>query len=202
MSDLTSDLNAILENVDLDAFRSDSRERFGLRTTPGTQNSLASVKLAIERVYSDSLKKNKKEGPYPATCLMAYIDPTGIIPEMGKFCKAADARPIIKVIAKPHGLFPTLPIPCITNPEILKTEKGASDRILYAMYPVFYGDSDMHFPKPGDRIEVDFEDAKNMVFGRYLKFLNKSVGKTTQLCELGPELFGNPNNPVKPLGKG
>ena len=202
MSDLTSDLNTILQNVDLDAFRSDSRERFGLRITPGTQNSLAAVKMAIQRVYSDSLKKNKKEGPYPATCLMAYVDPTGIIPKMGKLCKAADARPIIKVIAKPHGLFPTLPLPVITNPEILKTEKGENDRMIYAMYPVFYGDTDMHFPKPGDEIEVDFEDTKNMIFGKYLKFLRKSVGKTVQESQPGADGFTDPSKSASPLGIG
>jgi len=201
MADLSSDLTTILNDVDLENFQKIDFERFGLKLDPNTVGSLDAVKLAIERFYSDALKENKKEGPYQATCLLSYVDPTGQVPMMGSFCRTVDSRPIIKVIAKPHGLFPDLPVPCITNPEDLKTEKGIRDRMIYAMYPVFYAENpDLEFPNPGDKIEVDFEDQKNMVFGKYLKFLRKAVGSTRDVCHPASDLFANSDNTANPLG--
>tara|TARA_R100000908_G_scaffold4250_1_gene1948 strand:+ start:965 stop:1579 length:615 start_codon:yes stop_codon:yes gene_type:complete len=201
MADLSDDLTTILNDVDLENFQNINFERFGLKLDPGSAGTLDTVKMAIEKVYSDALKAGLKEGPYQATCLLSYVDPTGTVPMMGKFCRAADPRPIIKVIAKPHGLFPDLPVPCITDPEALKTEKGIQDRMIYAMYPVFYAESpDMVFPNPGDKIEVDFEDQKNMVFGKYLKFLRKAIGSSRSICEPAKDLFSKSENTAQPLG--
>tara|TARA_R110000824_G_scaffold159802_1_gene334269 strand:- start:677 stop:1282 length:606 start_codon:yes stop_codon:yes gene_type:complete len=201
MADLSKDLTTMLRDIDQNTLERINPERFGIRLTPGTNNNLSAVKLAIERVYLDSLKKNKKEGPYLATCLLAYLDPTGMVPAMGKYCRAADAKPVMRVIAKPHGLFPDLPRPCITDPEVLKSDKGIEARMIYAMYPVFYGDANMQFPKPGDEIEVDFEDQKNMVFGRYLKWLKSSVGTTVSECKPASGFFGDAEHQANPLGQ-
>ena len=203
MADLSNDLTTILNDVDLENFQKIDFERFGLKLDPGTAGTLDAVKVAIERQYSQALKANKKEGPYQATCLLSYVDPTGQVPMMGKFCRVADSTPIIKVIAKPHGLFLDLPVPCITNPEALKTDKGIQDRMIYAMYPVFYSESpDLVFPNPGDKIEVDFEDQKNMVFGKYLKFLRKAMGSSRDVCKPASGFFGDSDNTVTAKGEG
>jgi len=202
MADLSNDLTTILQSSDLENFQRINPERFGLRLDSSAYKSVDAVKKAIEHIYSEELKKNKKEAPYPATCLLAYVDPTGMVPAMGKYCRAADARPIIKVIARPHGLFSDLPIPCITNEATLKEEADYINRMIYAMHPVFYGDGGMALPQPGDEIEVDFEDQKNMVFGKYLGIIKSGVGFTRDKCEVAKDLFGDSGKTATPVGNG
>ncbi len=191
-----------LLNEDLQSLQRVNWSRVGLKIDPNAKNSLTSIKEAIRRQYEEAVKKSKKAGPYEARCLHAYIDPTGQVPAMGRYCQSATTRPIIKVIAKPTSapIFDALPTPCITDLEALKEEGALPDRIIFAMHPVFYSDSDNDLPKPGDLIQVDFDDRQNMVFGRYLKIIERGPGLTQNNCISADLLFKDPENTVDSVG--
>ena len=168
-----SDLTDLLKNIPLGKLNRYAFERFGIKVD-GDYRTLETIKQAVQKVFSNDLDA-LGDGPFNAICLYSEVDPTGRIPGVGKY-SGVKSEPIIRVIARIPELHAMIPIPEITDPEKLKLEENTNDRVLFSLHTEFYarfGDG-VEQPSPGDFIEVDFDDRKNKVIGRYIRIVSRS----------------------------
>tara|TARA_R110000824_G_scaffold332637_1_gene519240 strand:+ start:20944 stop:21651 length:708 start_codon:yes stop_codon:yes gene_type:complete len=128
-------------------------------------NPLNYMRIAINRIYEDALR-NSHEGTWTAHVLHSVIEyekspqAVSINDHLGK------KKRRIKVIAHVPDLDAALPLPKMLG---LTSKMTTEDKTLMAMHRVFYSDGagNMTLPSVGDRIEVDFEDRNNHMYGVY-----------------------------------
>ena len=167
-----SDLKKILEANEGATLNSYSYDRFSsLIVSDATENDYAGViKAAIQKIYADAIE-DKEDGPYQAVCHAAIENPIGEI-----IGETKGQGSLIQVIARIPKLHQSIPKPIRTGPQGLPCKGLVKAAIL--MHPVFYATSGGDIgplPKPGNIVEVDFDNLNNTKYGTYLGLVDDSV---------------------------
>ena len=140
----------------------------------GNANPFNYLRIAVNRIYEDALR-NSHQGTWTAHVLHASVEyekspqSVSINDHLGK------KKRRIKVIAHVPDLDSALPLPKMLG---IVDNMTTEDKMLLAMHRVFYSDGagNMTLPSVGDRIEVDFEDRNNHMYGVYKGIKEKGIG--------------------------
>lgn len=140
----------------------------------GGPNPFNYIRIAINRLYEDALR-NSHQGTWTAHVLHASVEYEKSPQSVSINDHLDKKKRRIKIVAHVPDLDAALPLPKMLG---MVSEMATSDKMLMAMHRVFYSDgsANMTLPSVGDRIEVDFEDRNNHLYGLYKGIKEKGIG--------------------------
>tara|TARA_R110001592_G_scaffold58759_10_gene177790 strand:+ start:2565 stop:3269 length:705 start_codon:yes stop_codon:yes gene_type:complete len=173
-----SNVDKILQNVNIGELNTISRERFGIKKSKYNAKGITAITNAVGDLYENTLKATPK-GPYNAICLASAQDPIADVPGVPNFGKKFGIQKggyLVKVCARIEEIHAGLTKPILYGAEGLNNIEEHTLAIL--LHPVFYSFSSKQaeLPEVGNVIKVDFlGDRADKSYGEYLGIVDSTI---------------------------